>query len=141
MLRTCRPSDRTCLVGSSSFSSTSACTPCSRNSQASINPVGPPPAMMTSNMTLPHFATVVFEAGRSARAHESALRNFRRLRLRPEILQHYPGLAARPLVRYRLEVARSERLLAVLMCTAGADAGRRVRSYVGEKHGHETAGA
>jgi len=44
MLRTCRPSARITLVGSTSFSSTSAWTPHSRNSLASIMPVGPPPA-------------------------------------------------------------------------------------------------
>jgi hypothetical protein len=53
-LRACRPSARTTLVGSASFSSTSACTPCSRNSLASIKPVGPPPAMITSIMKIPH---------------------------------------------------------------------------------------
>ena len=53
MLRTCRPSARTILVGSASFSSTSTCTPCSRNSLASIMPVGPPPAMITSIMEAP----------------------------------------------------------------------------------------
>ena len=42
------------LVGSASFSSTSTCTPCSRNSLASIKPVGPPPATITSIMKIPH---------------------------------------------------------------------------------------
>ena len=59
MLRTCRPSDRTTLVGSASFSSTSTCTPCSRNSLASISPVGPPPATMTSNMC-PHSLVIAW---------------------------------------------------------------------------------
>ena len=52
-LRTCRPSARTYTAGSASFSSTSACTPCSRNSPASIKPVGPPPATITSIMKIP----------------------------------------------------------------------------------------
>jgi len=50
MLRGCRPSERTALLGSASFSSTSTSTSCSRNSLASIIPVGPPPLMITSNM-------------------------------------------------------------------------------------------
>jgi hypothetical protein len=37
----------------------SACTPCSRNSLASIQPVGPPPTMITSNMNRP-FTEVEF---------------------------------------------------------------------------------
>src|SRR5438874_8770630 len=36
-----------------SRSSTTTCTPCSRNSLASIKPVGPPPAMITSIITPP----------------------------------------------------------------------------------------
>lgn len=51
MLRMCSPSERTTLVGSASFSSTSTCTPCSRSSPASIMPVGPPPTMITSIIT------------------------------------------------------------------------------------------
>ena len=53
MLRTCRPSERTTLVGSGSRSSTSTPTPCSRSSLASITPVGPPPAMITSITATP----------------------------------------------------------------------------------------
>ena len=41
-------------LGSASFSSTSTCTPCSRNSLASIMPVGPPPAMITSKIWNPN---------------------------------------------------------------------------------------
>src|SRR5262245_18048061 len=54
MLRGCRPSERTALLGSVSFSSTSTSTSCSRNSLASIIPVGPPPLMITSDMSNPH---------------------------------------------------------------------------------------
>ena len=38
-------------VGSTSLSNTSTSTPCSRNSLASIIPVGPAPTMITSNKT------------------------------------------------------------------------------------------
>lgn len=41
--RGCRPSERTALRGSASFSSTSTSKPCRRNSPTSIIPVGPPP--------------------------------------------------------------------------------------------------
>jgi hypothetical protein len=40
-----------------SFSSTSACRPCSRNSLASIMPVGPPPATITSITTTSAYST------------------------------------------------------------------------------------
>src|SRR4051812_15552285 len=53
MLRGCRPSERTAVLGSASFSSTSTSTSCSRNSPASIIPVGPPPLMITSTMATP----------------------------------------------------------------------------------------
>jgi len=52
-LRAWRPSARTTGVGSTSFSSTTTCTSCSRNSLASINPVGPPPTTSTSIITGP----------------------------------------------------------------------------------------
>nr|WP_231948791.1 hypothetical protein [Jiangella alkaliphila] len=52
MLRTCRPSERTTGVGSASFSTTSTWTPRRRSSAASMWPVGPPPATMTSIMRL-----------------------------------------------------------------------------------------
>lgn len=54
-----------------------------RNSPASIKPVGPAPATITS------------------------ITDFRRYWLRPEILRHDPGLAARPPVRSTSSVARS----------------------------------
>ena len=87
-LRACRPSARTTLVGSASFSSTGACTPCSRNSLASITPVGPPPATITSIITIPI----------------SAASRFDRV-----IVRHEPGLAASPPVRDKLRVAREGR--------------------------------
>ena len=49
----CRPTMRTNDVGSVSFSRTSTRTSCSRSSAASIAPVGPHPAMITSNMNHP----------------------------------------------------------------------------------------
>ncbi len=52
-LRTCRPSARDCMVGSANFSSTTVRTPASRNSLASIKPIGPPPATITSIITTP----------------------------------------------------------------------------------------
>ena len=87
MLRACRPSERTIGVGSASLSSTSTGTPCSRSSLASHKPVGPPPATITSIMNPP--------LPRS------------RFWLRLQILQHDPGLAASPPVRYTLRVAGS----------------------------------
>ena len=48
-LRMCRLTMRTNEVGSVSFSRTSTRTSCSRSSAASIAPVGPHPAMITSN--------------------------------------------------------------------------------------------
>src|SRR3954470_8426055 len=134
MLRTCRPSARTYLLGSASFSSTSACTPCSRNSLASIKPVGPPPATITSIMNTPHSTKLALRPaaprGPAARTpappprarRESHQRfevsrdpyvdvlrripHIRRSWPRSEILRHDPGLAARPPVRYRLRVGR-----------------------------------
>jgi len=50
-LRICSPTMRTNDTGSVSFSRTSTRTSCSRSSAASIAPVGPHPAMITSNMT------------------------------------------------------------------------------------------
>ena len=57
MLRTCSPRARTCLVGSVSRSSTTTRAPCSRNSPASIMPVGPPPATITSITKTPRFGS------------------------------------------------------------------------------------
>src|SRR4051812_30980055 len=75
MLRTCSPSDRTNGGGSASLSSTSTSTPRRRNSIASIMPVGPPPAMITSSMRPPWCAgsrgAGAPRAGRAARSAEA----------------------------------------------------------------------
>ncbi|CAK7283501.1 exported hypothetical protein [Streptomyces misionensis JCM 4497] len=102
MLRTCRPSARTIPVGSVSFSSTTVRTPCSRSSAASISPVGPPPAMITSIKEFPPCTQVT---GRTVTGGPP---------FRLVIVRREGGLAARPPTRYTLRVARSMRSLPFL---------------------------
>ena len=53
-------------VGSATFSSTSTCTPCSRNLPASIMPLGPPPTTITSIMKSPGFGRSGRQPGKCA---------------------------------------------------------------------------
>src|SRR4051812_34778316 len=112
MLRGCRPSERTALLGSPSFSSTSTSTSCSRNSAASIIPVGPPPLMITSNTRNPDSRTHLPACGSGSRNSPQRSPSPQACRPRPAILFVGGGLAASPLPSHILKVAGRFVLLA-----------------------------
>src|SRR5450759_3535440 len=89
MVRECRPPAREpTSSGLARRSTIATSTPANASSPANVSPVGPPPAITTACSVIPH-------------------PHFRRFWSRLEILQHDPGLAASPLVRYTLRTARS----------------------------------
>src|SRR6201996_5949439 len=94
MVRECRPPAREPITSWLARRSTMATsTPANASSPANINPVGPPPATTTA----------CSDIGTSPTSHP----RFSEFWLRPAILQHDPGLAASPRVRYTLRVGRS----------------------------------
>src|SRR5437016_8072708 len=119
MLRGCKPSERTSLLGSASFSSTSTSTSWSRSSLASIIPVGPPPLMITSDMKTPDSASA-YSGGHSqiARSRTAARR------LRDQATAYHPaagwGPCGKPPDGLYPGTGKEKNLLAFLMCGAEA---------------------
>src|SRR5579864_7193030 len=89
MVRACRPpATARSGYGLARRSTMTTSTCASASSAASINPVGPPPAITTWCLVIRH-------------------PHYRRFWFRPEILQHDRGLAASPLVGYTLRTEGS----------------------------------
>src|SRR4029077_16846771 len=115
MLRGCKPRERTSLLGSASFSSTSTSTSWSRSSLASIIPVGPPPLMITSDTKIPDSANTYF-GGQSqiARSRKAARR------LRDQAAAYHPaaewGSCGNPPDGRYHGTSKENNLLAFLMC-------------------------